>query len=139
MSASTVDRPRRSTSTGPRSVALAFAVDLAFVLLFAGIGRSSHDLTSTVIGLLETAWPFVIGLATSWLVAVVFRHPMAIFTAGLPLWVGSVVIGMLLRAATGAGTATPFILVATITLGAFLIGWRAFAALVVRLRARSSA
>jgi hypothetical protein len=45
-----------------------------------------------------------------------------------------VAIGMLLRALTGAGTALPFVIVATITLGAFLLGWRALVALIAKLR-----
>lgn len=139
MSSSAREPTERSASKPLRSAALALGIDLALVLLFAGIGRSTHERAATVLGLLDTAWPFIIGLGVSWLAARVARHPMAIIRAGLPIWVGSVVIGMLVRAATGAGTAVPFVIVATITLGVFLIGWRAIAALVMRLRTRTAA
>lgn len=108
--------------------------DIALVVLFAGLGRSSHTRDMTVIGLFETAWPFLAGLAIMWLVLRAWRAPMALVKTGLPLWLGTVAIGMLLRWLTGAGIALAFVMVATLTLGAFLIGWRGIAALVQRLR-----
>jgi hypothetical protein len=41
---------------------------------------------------------------------------------------------MLLRAASGQGTALPFIVVATLTLLLALVGWRVVAAIVRRVR-----
>jgi hypothetical protein len=41
------------------------------------------------------------------------------------VWVWTVVIGMVLRSATGGGTALGFVVVAVIVLGAFVVGWRA--------------
>jgi Protein of unknown function (DUF3054) len=46
---------------------------------------------------------------------------------------------MLLRVATGAGTAFSFVVVATLVLGVFLLGWRALAALARRRRHRQTA
>ncbi|MFD5599624.1 DUF3054 domain-containing protein [Leucobacter sp. NPDC058333] len=116
-------------------VIVAGAIDVVLVLLFAGIGRSSHERAATLGGLFETAWPFLAGLVVMWLAARVHRWPLSIVRSGLPLWIGTVAIGMALRAATGSGIAPAFIVVATITLGVFLIGWRSIAALVRRLRA----
>jgi hypothetical protein len=48
------------------------------------------------------------------------------------------VLGLLLRAVSGQGTALPFIIVATLTLALFLLGWRSVLALVRRARARST-
>ncbi|MGW9019991.1 DUF3054 domain-containing protein [Leucobacter chromiiresistens] len=138
MSAATGRRHRSGPSTSGRAVAIALAIDVVFVLLFAGIGRSSHARAETLLGLLGTAWPFLAGLGIAWLAALAVRRPLAIVRTGLPVWAGAVIIGMLLRAATGAGTAPSFIVVTAVTLGVFLVGWRAIAALLLRLRVRTS-
>lgn len=114
----------------------ALALDAALVVLFAGIGRGSHARAATLAGLFETAWPFLAGLAIAWLVALAWRRPAAVWRTGLPVWIGTAGIGLLLRALVGQGTALPFVIVATLTLCAFLLGWRLIAALVARLRRR---
>ena len=50
---------RRSTLTWP----WAAAIDALLVLVFATIGRASHEHSLDVLGVLETAWPFLVGLA----------------------------------------------------------------------------
>lgn len=117
-----------------RTAVLALLGDAALVLLFAGLGRSSHARDATVLGLFETAWPFLAGLAITWVSARIFRRPLAVVKSGIPVWLGSVAIGMILRALTGQGTALAFVIVATVTLGVFLLGWRALVALFGRLR-----
>lgn len=117
-----------------RSTLPAFVLDALLIIVFAMLGRSSHTLELTAMGVLETAWPFLVGLAVSWIGAVVWRAPVAPIRAGLPLWVGTVAIGMLIRALTGAGTALPFVLVATGTIGLMLVGWRALSAVIRRMR-----
>lgn len=126
----------RANSRGvwTRTAMFALAGDAALVLLFAGLGRSSHARETSALGLLETAWPFLLGLAVTWVAARVAQHPLAPVRAGLPVWLGTVAIGLLLRAITGAGVALPFVLVATGTLALLLIGWRLIAALVRRIR-----
>jgi hypothetical protein len=52
-----------------RATGFAFVVDVAFVLLFATIGRLSHDEGATLGGVLGVAWPFVVALLAGWLVA----------------------------------------------------------------------
>ncbi|MBS9375279.1 DUF3054 domain-containing protein [Rhodococcus sp. B50] len=110
----------------------ALAVDVVLVVVFAALGRSSHDEVLDLVGLAGTAWPFLGGLTVGWfLTAWLYRDKFDAFAAvptGLLVWVSTLVIGMLLRAVTGQGTATAFIVVATIFLGVFLVGWR----LVVR-------
>lgn len=117
-----------------RSTLPAFVLDALLIIVFAMLGRSSHTLELTAMGVLETAWPFLVGLAVSWIAAVVWRAPVAPIRAGLPLWIGTVAIGMLIRALTGAGTALPFVLVATGTIGLMLVGWRALSAVIRRMR-----
>jgi hypothetical protein len=107
----------------PRWRALAaFAADLALVALFVLIGRASHgeDQSAYVV----TFWPFAIGLVAGWAAARGWRRPTAIAHTALPAWIGTVLIGMLLRAAAGQGVQLAFVIVASIVLGAFLFGWR---------------
>lgn len=111
----------------------AFFLDLFVVLVFAAAGRASHELSSGVLGVLETAWPFLVGLAVGWVT--VLRQPAARhlwWLDGTVIAACSLVIGMLLRLATGEGTALPFVLVATGVLVLGLVGWRAVGALLTR-------
>ena len=103
----------------------AFLFDVVLIGIFAILGRRSHTLGVTLGGIAETAWPFLAGLAVTWLIALAWRAPLSPIRTGLPLWVGTVTIGLFLRVLTGAGTALPFVLVTIATLGAMLVGWRA--------------
>ena len=119
----------------PRLRALvAFVIDAAAVGLFVVIGRSSHheDQGEFVV----TFWPFATGLVVGWIGARGWRHPFSITRTGLLAWIGTVVIGMLLRALSGQGLAVSFVIVAAIVLGALLLGWRAFAAALDRSATR---
>lgn len=105
-------------------------LDAVLVLLFAGLGRRSHHEGGALLGTLQTAWPFLAGAALGWALVLLARRAAPVpLRAGIPVWVGAVAGGMLLRAATGQGTAWPFVVVATVVLGAFLLGWRALARL----------
>ncbi|WP_017793646.1 DUF3054 domain-containing protein [Leucobacter salsicius] len=128
---------QRSPQVSSLTIALAFVCDAALVTLFAGLGRSEHAREATLVGLLETAWPFLAGLAVMWLATLAYRRPLEIVRTGIPVWIGTVAIGMGLRLLTGSGAALPFVLVATITLAVFLLGWRAIAVLAARLRRRT--
>lgn len=112
----------------------ALVLDAALVTTFAAIGRASHG-EAALDGLWITAWPFLAGMLVGWAVTRAWRMPAAPLRTGIGVWAAAVVIGMLLRALTGQGTAVAFIIVATITLGVFLVGWRAIAALVSHRRA----
>ncbi|MFC6235738.1 DUF3054 domain-containing protein, partial [Leucobacter soli] len=56
-------------------LASAAALDAALVLAFSVLGRRSHAEALTIAGIWETAWPFLAGLAISWLAALVWRRP----------------------------------------------------------------
>lgn len=118
--------------TRATSVAVSAGVDVLLVLAFAAIGRASHDESAG--GLFETAWPFLSGLAAGWLITRAWRHPRRIVWTGLGIWAATVIGGMLLRLASGQGTAFAFILVATGTLALLLIGWRSLVLLLARRR-----
>ena len=126
---------RASVRMAPRAAAAAFVVDAALVVLFAAVGRRSHAESGAVLGVLLTAWPFLAGTVLGWVVAVAWRRraPLGV-RDGVPVWVCAVAAGMLLRVATGTGTAFSFVVVATVVLGVFLLGWRALATLARRRR-----
>jgi DUF3054 family protein len=123
--------------TRPRAsiVWFAAAADVVLVLLFVLIGRGAHEEGLTVLGTLVTWWPFLVGLAVGWFITVAWRRPLGIVLPGVVIWLATVGIGMLLRLLSGQGIALAFVIVATVTLAVFLLGWRAIAGLV-SLRAR---
>lgn len=125
------DRTARPTFPWP----WALGIDVVLVVVFATIGRASHAHALDALGIAETAWPFLVGLAVGWLALLAWRAPAALLRTGLPLVAITVVAGMLLRLLTNAGTAPAFIVVATVTLAVFLLGWRATALLIARRRA----
>ncbi|OBI28323.1 DUF3054 domain-containing protein [Mycolicibacter sinensis] len=55
-----------------------------------------------------------------------------VLSPGVVVWISTVLIGMALRAATAAGVAWTFVLVASTVTAVFLLGWRAVFALVAR-------
>lgn len=120
-----------------RSPALAFALDVVLVVVFAAVGRATHDgdvFGPFGAGLATTAWPFVAALLVGWAIARAWRRPTEIARTGVPVWAVTVVLGMVLRAFSGQGVAVAFVIVATLTLALFLLGWRGVFRLVVRAR-----
>lgn len=108
-----------------RRTAVACVLDVLVIVVFAAIGRASHSEAHPVLESLSVAWPFLVGAAVGWAIALgPCGRSAASFAAGVPIWLATVVIGMALRAATGRGIAVSFIVVATLFLGAFLLGWR---------------
>lgn len=116
-------------------IALGLALDAALICLFAAVGRRNHAESGALLAVVTTAWPFLAGMAAGWLfVLLAFgRVPLRV-RDGIPVWLCTVVIGMLLRGLTHTGTAFSFIVVATLVLGTVLLGWRALAALTIRRR-----
>ncbi|KUM39240.1 DUF3054 domain-containing protein [Arthrobacter sp. EpRS71] len=106
--------------------------DLLLIVLFAAIGRDAHARGDVIAGALATAWPFLAGASIAWLLTRAWRAPLAAWPAGVGIWIGAVAVGMLLRAATGQTVVLPFVLVALVTLGVFLLGYRLIAALLLR-------
>jgi hypothetical protein len=119
--------------TAPRG-GLASAADALCVLLFCAVGRRSHAEGVTVAGIAQTAWPFLVGAAVGWLLIRGWRRPLAIVPTGVVVWACTIVVGMVLRKATSGGVAVTFVVVASLVTAAFLLGWRAIAALLTRRR-----
>lgn len=116
---------------------LAAVVDIVLIVAFALIGRSSHAEAASPLGLWTTAYPFLAGWAVGFLVVRGWTRPLRLWPTGVVVWVATVAIGLLLRVLTGqgdvAGDPLPlsFVIVATISLAVFLLGWRAVARPVV--------
>ena len=115
------------TGVRPRPVLL--LLDLVAVLAFAAIGRESHAEGVDVLGVLAVAAPFAAGAAVGALVGRTWRAPTS-WSAGLVTWAGAVVLGLALRAAVEGRLPASFAVVATISLGVLLLGWRGVARLV---------
>jgi hypothetical protein len=117
---------------------LAIVLDLLAVVVFAALGRRSHDSGDGVVAVLDIAWPFAVGAVVGHLllltVPALRQWPPVTRVAGAVVWLTTLVLGMLLRQATGDGTAWSFVLVATGVLGAALLGWRIVASLVTPRR-----
>jgi hypothetical protein len=80
---------------------------------------------------LSVAAPFLIALAVGWAAARAWRAPVA-WRTGLVVWPVTVALGMVLRRfAFDRGTATSFIVVASVATGLLLLGWRLVARRVI--------
>lgn len=105
-------------------MAIALLADVVCVLVFCAIGRRSHAEGITVAGVAETAWPFLSGTAVGWLAARAWQRPASLAPTGMVIWLCTVILGMLLRKATSAGTALSFVVVASLSTAILLLGWR---------------
>ncbi|MET8316866.1 DUF3054 domain-containing protein [Rhodococcus erythropolis] len=116
-------------------------IDAILVIVFCAIGRRTHEEANALAGLAKTSWPFLTGLVIGWAATfALYRdkfNAVLLLPTGIVVWLGAVVIGMILRVLSGQGTQFSFIVVATLVLGAFLLGWRALAPLVARIRTKS--
>jgi len=116
-------------------------IDAILVIIFCAIGRRTHEEANALAGLAKTSWPFLTGLVIGWAATfALYRdkfNAVLLVPTGVVVWLGAVVIGMILRVLSGQGTQFSFIVVATLVLGAFLLGWRALTPLVVKIRTKS--
>lgn len=122
-----------------RRVYAAAAADAAAILLFVALGRRTHDEGGNpMLGALGVAAPFLIAAAIGWAIARAWRTPVDPVT-GTIIWVSTVVIGLVLRRFVfDRGTATPFVIVASVATMALLVGWRLVARRLGRARSTVS-
>ena len=115
---------------------LALLADAILVIVFAAIGRGTHEESNAILGVLDTAWPFLSGLAVGWLICLAAKWDGArAAPGGIVIWASVIVVGMAARKLTGDGTAATFIIVATCFNLATLVGWRLLAGIAMRRRA----
>jgi hypothetical protein len=119
----------------------AFAIDVVCIVVFVALGRGAHEEGSAVVGTLKIAAPFLIALGVGWGIGrfrLWWATPLD-RTFSLVLWVVTVAVGMLLRRTVfDRGTAIAFVIVATVFVGAFLVGWRVVATVVMGRKAASA-
>ena len=94
---------------------IAAVLDVLLIFIFVLIGRASHG--EGLLGVLNTAWPFCLGLALGWVVGRVWRRPMQVWFSGVLLWMTTIVVAMLVRAVIGQGVQLSFVIVTTVVLG----------------------
>ncbi len=117
-----------------RRLPLAVGLDTFSIALFVALGRRNHDEEGGFTGVLETAAPFLIGLFVGWMIWRAWRRPTLVRT-GLAIWPVVLLVGMIVRRTVfDDGTATSFVIVATVFVGAFLVGWRAIYRLIDQRR-----
>ena len=117
-----------------RPALTALATDVVCVLVFCTIGRRSHAEGLTLVGIADTAWPFLTGAAAGWLLSRGWRRPLALSPTGVVVWVCTIAVGMLLRKATSQGVAASFVVVASLATALLLLGWRVAVALLMTRR-----
>ena len=71
-----------------RAAVLAAAADLALILTSPPSAGTPTSAAKIITGVLATAWPFLAGAAASWLVLRVWRAPLAVWPAGVVVWLG---------------------------------------------------
>jgi hypothetical protein len=114
------------------------SLDVASVVVFVVLGRETHNEEGTIEGLVVTAAPFLIALVAGWGITRAWQAPISLRVGGGVL-VTTIVGGMLLRRFVfDEGTATSFMIVATVFLTAAILGWRMLAAAIVRRRAAAT-
>ncbi|GAA4372198.1 hypothetical protein GCM10023166_21940 [Paeniglutamicibacter cryotolerans] len=107
-------------------------IDLALVLIFAVSGRQQHEHGLSVLGILQTAAPFMAALVIATLITVPVETHSRLWPQGVLVWILTVGMGMALRVWTGATAEVPFIVVATLVLGLFLMGRRLITGRILR-------
>ena len=128
-----------------QKISLWAAIDVLVVLIFAAAGRSSHDSANTLVGILTTAWPFLVGLAVGWFITKQWKQTMAgtaialqICPAAIMMALVTWAVGLALRVAAGATNEGGFPLVSFGFLVLILVGWRIIWGSVERIRARKA-
>ena len=101
--------------------------DAASIVIFVAIGRKNHDEGQAASGIFRVAAPFLLALLAGWVIARMWKEPLS-QRSGVLISLTTIVLGMVLRKVVfDVGTATAFIIVATVFLGTFFNGWRLLA------------
>jgi ribose/xylose/arabinose/galactoside ABC-type transport system permease subunit len=110
-----------------KAVLWSAVADALCIVIFVAIGRKNHDEGEAVSGIFQVAAPFLIAAVAGWIAAQAWKKPIELQTGAI-VWLTTIILGMVLRHFVfDDGTATAFIIVATVFLCAFLNGWRAIA------------
>jgi Protein of unknown function (DUF3054) len=116
---------------------VSLVLDAVLIILFATLGRRTHESGLDWGGILWTALPFLVAWAVGTAATLPRRTWPRLWPAGVVVWAVTVVGGLLLRVAWGDTAALSFQLVTAGVLGIFLLGRRAVTALILRNRSRA--
>ncbi len=108
------------------------AVDVVLIVLFALLGRREHEHALSIGGILMTALPFLVAYVVVTLLSKPWTTINKLFPVGVLVWVVTVAAGLALRVGMDSTAALPFIIVATLVLGAFLMGRRLATSMVAK-------
>lgn len=109
-----------------RSALRALAYDIVCVLAFVVIGTRNHGKDTGISGVLFVAAPFLISLAGSRVFMHFQKRDVLSVENGVTVVLFTTAIGMILRHVVfDRGTATAFVIVATVFLFSSMLGWRA--------------
>jgi len=103
------------------AVVLYLLLDVGCVLLFTLSNRETND---DPMGPLHSAWPFLAALLAGWAIARAWRRPRRIRYTAIVVWLITAVIGLTLRALTVGLLESTYVLLSTVALGVFILGWR---------------
>jgi len=105
-----------------------YLYDALCVLVFVVIGTRNHDTDTGLSGILYVAAPFWIAMSLAHAAPLMQREAKAL-PHEYVVWGYTIVMGMVLRNLVfDRGTAPAFVIVATVFLGATMLGWRRLAA-----------
>lgn len=116
-----------------------FVIDAVAIFLFAVLARAAHNSAQdpfTFVNILDTYWPFLLGVVLG--TALVYRqeHSREI-GSGAVIWFATVVVGLAFWAVRNeAMPHWSFILVASTMSAILLLGWRLVARVVGKRRSR---
>ena len=109
-------------------------LDVAWLVLFAALGRNNHGETETLGGIASVAWPFLVGYVVGAFALRLSRTPRSIGRL-IPVWAITIGIAMAIRTVQkGRAPELDFVIVATVFAGLGMIAWRVIALVVCRAR-----
>ncbi|MGD7003472.1 DUF3054 domain-containing protein [Corynebacterium halotolerans] len=112
----------------------ALALDVVAIAVFALLARLAHqseDMPFTFVGWLSTLWPFLVGVAVSWIVILLARwNALRVWPVGVATWIITAVVGLVIWGIRNNDVPHwSFIIVAVVMSGILLLGWRGLAKL----------
>ncbi|AKK04149.1 DUF3054 domain-containing protein [Corynebacterium epidermidicanis] len=114
----------------------AFVFDVIAIIAFATFARLAHqseDMPFGLSGILETVWPFLIGVLIAWATFLARKRVADTLPSGVIVWVCAVIAGLGIWAVNhGRIPHISFVIVATVMSGLLLLGWRGIARLATR-------
>ena len=106
--------------------------DVVLIILFAFIGRRSHEEGLAIGHVLYTALPFIIGYVIALAISRPWQSINNLWPAGIIVWLGTVVLGLAVRIMMGSTAAVSFMIVTAVVLGFFLLARRLLGKLALR-------